>query len=97
MNRSLLAAIAAAVSLAACSQKPAATCSTNADCPKDAICVTGVCQKGVPSGGAEANVAGASRLTASGTKITMDAVIGQPVTPAAKSGTRTMEPADNTR
>ncbi len=96
MRKSLSLAIAvAACALAACSQPAAATCSRNSDCPRDAICVSGICQKGVPSGGSAALPAGATRLTA-GT-LTMDATIGQPVTPAGSAGTRVMVPAENTR
>ncbi len=96
MTRSLWLAIAAAGTLAACSQPNVAKCSQNSDCPRDAICVTGICQKGVPSGGAPADpVAGAARMT-SGTK-TMDAVLGQTVTPAGASGTKTLQPAQITR
>jgi hypothetical protein len=95
MTRSLLAAIAAIGALSACSQPSVAKCSRNSDCPRDAICVTGICQKGVPSGGASAQVAGAARL-ASG-NITLDAVVGQPIAPAASSGPRILRPAENTR
>ncbi len=95
MTRSLLLAIAAAATLGACSQPSAAKCSQNSDCPRDAICVTGICQKGVPSGGASAAVGSSARLTA-GT-LTMDATLGQPVAPAGSAGTRTMKPAQNTR
>ncbi len=95
MTRSLLLAIAAACTLAACSQPSVAKCSQNSDCPRDAICVTGICQKGVPSGGAGALRGGAGHLT-SGT-LTMDATVGQGFTPAASAGTVRMAPADNTR
>lgn len=95
MTRSLLLAIAATTTIAACSQPSVAKCSQNSDCPRDAICVTGICQKGVPSGGASTSVGGAARLT-SGT-MTMDAVVGQPMTPSGSSGTKTLNPAENTR
>ncbi len=95
MTRSLLIAIATASSLAACSQPKVAKCSQNSDCPRDAICVTGICQKGVPSGGSAATVGGAARLS-SGT-VTMDAVVGQPTAPAAAAAGKTMNPAENTR
>ncbi len=94
MTRSLLLAIAAVATLAACSQPNVAKCSKNSDCPRDAICVTGICQKGVPSGGTAATVAGSGHL-ASGTK-TMDVVLGAPTGHAA-SGTKTLNPATNTR
>ena len=95
MTRSLSLAIAAAGLLSACSAPSVAKCSQNSDCPKDAICVTGICQKGVPSGGASSSVGGSARLT-SGT-LTMDAVVGQPMAPAATGGTKRMAPAENTR
>lgn len=95
MTRSLLLAIATAAALAACSPPSAAKCSQNSDCPRDAICVTGICQKGVPSGGASSFPGGSARLSA-GT-LTMDATIGQPVAPAGSAGSRTMAPAENTR
>lgn len=97
MTRSFLLALAlaAASTLAACSPPSAAKCSQNSDCPRDAICVTGICQKGVPSGGASTAVGGSARLT-SGT-LTMDAVVGQPVVPSGAAGSRTIRPAENTR
>ena len=96
MRKSLSLAIAvAAVALAACSQPSVAKCSQNSDCPKDAICVTGICQKGVPSGGSAGLPGGSARLTA-GT-LTMDATLGQPIAPAGTAGTRKMAPAENTR
>ena len=95
MTRSLLLAIAATTTLAACSQPSVAKCSQNSDCPRDAICVTGICQKGVPSGGSGAGVGSSGRLT-SGT-LTMDAVVGQPFVPSGSSGTKTIQPAENTR
>ncbi len=96
MTRNLAFAIAAAAALCACSQPNVAKCTQNSDCPQDAICVSGICLKGVPSGGASATVAGATHLTA-GT-MTMDAVIGQPIVPAASDGgTKKMTPAENTR
>ena len=96
MTRSLsLAIVVAAGLLSACSQPKAATCSQNSDCPRDAICVTGICQKGVPSGGAASSPGGSGRLTA-GT-VTMDAVVGQPLAPVASGGGKTMTPAENTR
>lgn len=94
MKRTLLLVLAAAA-LAACSQPDVAKCSRNDDCPANAVCVTGICQKGVPSGGAAATAGGAQRLTA-GT-LTMDAVVGQPVAPASSAGTVTLKPAQNTR
>lgn len=94
MNR-LLFAVAAIATLGACSKPDVATCTTNAQCPADAICVSGICQKGVPSGGAASPVSGSARLTA-GT-LTMDAVIGQPIAPAGGDSTRVLAPADNTR
>ena len=97
MTRSLFAAAAVAglAALAACSKPSAAKCSQNADCPPNAICVSGICQKGVPSGSAAGTVAGAGHLS-SGT-LTLDAVAGQPMPPAASSGTTTVKPAENTR
>lgn len=95
MTRSFLLAIAAAAALAACSQPSVAKCSQSSDCPRDAICVTGICQKGVPSGGASALPGGSATLKA-GT-LTMDATLGQPIVPAGSAGTRTMAPAENTR
>jgi hypothetical protein len=93
--RSLLLAIAAAAALAACSKPSVAKCSQNSDCPQDAICVTGICQKGVPSGGATSTVAGSGRM-ATGT-LTMDATLGAPAAPAGAAGDRTLEPATHTR
>lgn len=95
MTRPFLLAIAATAALGACSPPSVAKCSQNSDCPADAICVTGVCQKGVPSGGASSLPGGSARLSA-GT-LTMDATLGQPVAPAGSAGTRTMTPAENTR
>jgi hypothetical protein len=95
MTRSLWLAIAAMGTLAACSQPSVAKCSQNSDCPRDAICVTGICQKGVPSGGSAATVGGSARLT--GGTFTMDAAVGQPMPSPASAGTRTMKPAENTR
>ncbi len=96
MRKSLSLAIAvAALALAACSAPSVAKCSQNSDCPRDAICVTGVCQKGVPSGGSMALPGSSARLTA-GT-LTMDATVGQSVSPAGSAGSRTMVPAENTR
>jgi hypothetical protein len=57
--------------------------------------VSGLCQKGAESGGAAGPVGGAQRLTA-GT-LTMDAVIGQSVTPSGTAGSVTLKPAQNTR
>lgn len=95
MTRSLLLAIAAASALTACSPPSAAKCSQNSDCPGDAICVTGICQKGVPSGGSATLVGASGRMT-SGTR-TMDVLVGQPFTPVGSAGTKTMTPAENTR
>ncbi len=95
MTRTLVFAIAAAAALCACSQGNVAKCSQNSDCPKDAICVTGICQKGVPSGGSAATAAGAGHLS-SGT-LTMDVMVGQPITPSGTAGAKTMSPAENTR
>lgn len=95
MTRSLLLAIVAVATLAACSKPSAAKCSQNADCPANAICVSGICQKGVPSGGAASFAVGATRLT-SGT-LTMDAVVGRPMVATGSAGTVTLEPAENTR
>ena len=95
MRRSLLLAIVAASTLAACSQPSVAKCSQSSDCPRDAICVTGICQKGVPSGGATALPGGSATLRSG--NLTMDATLGQPVAPAGTAGTRTMTPAENTR
>ncbi len=95
MTRNLVFAIAGVAALCACSQPKVAKCSQNSDCPKDAICVTGICQKGVPSGGSAATVGGAAHLTA-GT-MTMDAVLGQPVVPSGAGGTKKLAPAENTR
>ncbi len=88
-------AIATAIALCACSQPNVAKCSQNSDCPANAICVSGICQKGVPSGGSAAAVSGSARLSA-GT-VTMDAMVGQPITPSGSSGTKTLKPAENTR
>jgi hypothetical protein len=85
----------AAVAMTACSQPSVATCSQNADCPPNAICISGICQKGVPSGGSAAPVGGAARIGA-GT-ITMDVTVGQPMAPAASAGTIKLSPAENTR
>ncbi len=95
MTRSLSLAIAAAGLLSACSAPSVAKCSQNSDCPRDAICVSGICQKGVPSGGAAATVGGAARLT--GGTLTMEATLGQPVAPAGAGGGRSLKPAQNTR
>lgn len=96
MTRSLSLAIAAAAALlSACSQPSVAKCSQNSDCPRDAICVTGICQKGVPSGGATSSFGGSATVT-SGT-LTMDAVVGQPIAPGGATGTQTIKPAENTR
>jgi hypothetical protein len=95
MTRSLLLAIATATVLAACSQPKVAKCSQNSDCPRDAICVSGICQKGVPSGGSAATTGGSAQM--SGGTITMDATIGQPIVPVGSAGTRKMVPAENTR
>lgn len=95
MTRSLFAAILAIGALTACSQPSVAKCSRNSECPRDAICVSGICQKGVPSGGAASSYGGAGVVT-SGT-LTMEAVVGQPVVPRGASGTRTLQPAENTR
>jgi hypothetical protein len=88
-------AIAAAAVLGACSQPSVATSSQSSDCPRDAICVTGICQKGVPSGGASSAVAGSARVSAGA--MTMDVVVGQPVAPAGAAGAKTVVPAENTR
>ncbi len=96
MTRNFYLAIAAAAALCACSQPKVAKCSQNSDCPTDAICVSGLCQRGVPSGGTAETVSGSGHLTA-GT-MTMDAVIGQPVVPAGTDGAgRRLSPANNTR
>lgn len=88
--------VAVAAALCACSQPKAATCAQNSDCPADAICVSGTCQAGVPSGGAASLPAGSGRMSA-GT-MTMDAVIGQQVLPTGTNGAgRTLAPAENTR
>ncbi len=92
--RSLLAAIGAGVVLAACSQPSVAKCSRSSDCPRDAICVTGICQKGVPSGGSAAAASGAATLS-SGT-VTLDVQVGA-FAPQGSSGTKTLTPAENTR
>lgn len=95
MTRSSLLAITVGAALAACSQPSVAKCSQNSDCPRDAICVTGICQKGVPSGGASSLPGGSATLKA-GT-LTMDATLGQPIAPAGSAGTKKMAPAENTR
>jgi hypothetical protein len=95
MTRSLWLAIATVTALAACSKPNVATCSQNSDCPRDAICVTGICQKGVPSGGA-ANLVGGSATLKAGT-LTLDATVGDPMPPTGAAGTRTLSPATNTR
>jgi hypothetical protein len=95
MTRSLLVAIAAFAALAACSQPSVAKCSRNSDCPRDAICVTGICQKGVPSGGAATSFGGSASV-ASGT-LTMDVIVGQPAAPSGAAGSHTIQPAENTR
>lgn len=94
MKRILLFTLAAAA-LAGCPEPKAKSCSKNPDCPADAICVQGVCQKGVPSGGAAAVTGSASHMT--GGTMTMDATLGQPVAPAGAAGTKTVTPAQNTR
>ncbi len=96
MTRGLLFALAAAAALGACSKSSdAPKCSSNADCPANSVCNSGVCQQGVPSGGSSATISGAGRLTAG--SMTMDATIGQPIVPAGSAGTRSMKPAENTR
>lgn len=97
MTKSLLlaVAIAATATLTACPKPSAAKCSQNSDCPADAICVTGICQKGVPSGGSAAVPSGSARISA-GT-VTMDVVVGQPIAPVASGSGKTMNPAENTR
>jgi hypothetical protein len=94
MKRLLMLTIAAAA-LAGCPTPKAQSCAQNAECPANSICVQGICQKGVPSGGANALGAGATRMT-SGT-LTMDATLGQPITPAGTAGTTKLTPAENTR
>lgn len=94
MTRSLWLAIAAVTALAACSKPNVATCSQNSDCPRDAICVTGICQKGVPSGGAAAAVGATGHMT--GGTLTLDATLG-PVNTTGAAGTRTIAPSTNTR
>ncbi len=91
----LLSVSVAALALAGCPDPKAKTCTQNTDCPTDAICVQGLCQAGVPSGGSAATVSGAAHMT-SGT-MTMDATLGQPITPAATAGTKKITPAENTR
>lgn len=91
----ILSLTVVALALAGCPSPKAKTCSQNSECPTDAICVEGLCQKGVPSGGSAATVSGAAHMTA-GT-MTMDATLGQPVTPAATAGTKKITPAENTR
>lgn len=95
MTRSLWLAIAAMGTLAACSQPSVAKCSQNSDCPRDAICVTGICQKGVPSGGSATFTGGGTTMKAG--SLTMDATIGQPASPVGTAGSRKMVPAENTR
>ena len=95
MTRNFLFAIAAAAALGACSPPKAAKCSQNSDCPADAICVSGICQKGAPSGGAGGLQAGAAHMTA-GTK-TMDVVLGEPISPSGAADTKQLAPAQNTR
>lgn len=95
MKRTLLLALAAAWAAGCASPPDAATCSTNAQCPANAICVSGLCQKGVPSGGAAGPVGGAQRLTAG--NLTLDAVVGEAVTPRGTAGNVTLKPAQNTR
>lgn len=95
MKTRTLLALAALALASACSQPSVAKCAQSSDCPPDAICVAGICQKGVPSGGAAASVGGSARL--SGGTFTMDAVVGQPVTAGAAAGTRTLTPAEQTR
>ena len=94
MRRLALLTLAAAA-LAGCPTPKAKSCAVNADCPADSICVQQLCQKGVPSGGSSAAVTGAARMT-SGT-LTMDATLGQPITPAGTAGTTKLNPAENTR
>jgi hypothetical protein len=95
MTRSLWLAIAATATFTACSQPHVATCSRNSDCPRDAICVTGVCQKGVPSGGAAATVGGSGHVSA-GT-MTLDITVGQPLAPTGSAGAKRLSPAETTR
>lgn len=85
----------AVAALAACSEPKGKSCTGNADCPSNAICVEKVCQQGTPSGGSVGVVGGAGRMTA-GT-LTMDAQLGTPAVPAGNAGTKSLTPAENTR
>ncbi len=95
MTRSLLLAIAALSTLGACSAPSVAKCSQNSDCPRDAICVTGICQKGVPSGGATALPGSAKHMTSG--NLTMDATVGQPFNVSGSAGGKTLTPSTITR
>ncbi len=88
------AVIVVALGIAGCSAPAAAKCSKDADCPPDAVCASGVCQKGIPSGGSQAMASGAGRL--SGGSLTMDAVVGAPA-PSATGGAVVSTPAEMTR
>jgi hypothetical protein len=94
MTRLLILALTCGA-LAACDSPKAKSCTSNSGCPANAICVQGICQTGVPSGGSASTVSGAARLTA-GTK-TMDATLGAPIAPAGAAGAKTLAPAENTR
>lgn len=95
MRRTLVAALAAGSLLACTEGKSANACSRDSDCASGLACVGGACKAAVPSGGSVGAVSGSARLTAG--SLTMDAVIGQPVTPTGTAGVQTMVPAENTR